>query len=282
MSAGRLTTFEADGLVFDVADGGPPDGEPVVLLHGFPQDGTAWAALAPHLHAAGLRTLAPDQRGYSPGARPRGRRPYRGRELVADVLALLEAAGLADAHVVGHDWGAAVAWSLAARHPDRVRTLTALSVPHPGAMLRAARTSRQGLRSLYIPFFVLPLLPEALLLPRDAAVMRAALRRTGLPEERVHHYTQRMQQPRALSNALAWYRALPFEIRDPVPRVRVPTLMVWGSGDPALDRAGAEACGDFVRAPYRLEILEGAGHWLPETAADRLGPLLVRHVTATA
>src|SRR5919202_1224240 len=100
-----MDTFTRDGLTFDVRDAGPADGEPVVLLHGFPQDGSAFDRLTPLLAAAGLRTLAPDQRGYSPGARPAGRSAYRVRELEADVLALLDAAGLASAHVVGHDWG---------------------------------------------------------------------------------------------------------------------------------------------------------------------------------
>jgi pimeloyl-ACP methyl ester carboxylesterase len=110
----RVDSFRRDGLTFDVRDAGPPDGEPVVLLHGFPQDSAAWDQVSPALHQAGLRTLAPDQRGCSPMARPRGRGRYRLRETTADVLALLDAAGLERAHVVGHDWGGMVAWALAA------------------------------------------------------------------------------------------------------------------------------------------------------------------------
>ena len=121
-----MDRFQRDGLTFDVVDGGPQDGEAVVLLHGFPQDSTAWNQVSPALHQAGLRTLAVDQRGYSPMARPRGRRRYTLRETTDDVLALLDAAGLDKAHVVGHDWGGMVAWALGAWHPDRVRTLTAL------------------------------------------------------------------------------------------------------------------------------------------------------------
>ena len=133
-----MDTFRRDGLTFDVRDGGPTEGDPVVLLHGFPQDSTAWDHVAPGLHRHGLRTLAPDQRGYSPMARPRGPRAATGcARPTADVLALLDAAGLGSAHVVGHDWGGIVGWALAAWHPERVRTLTALSVPHPAAMARA-------------------------------------------------------------------------------------------------------------------------------------------------
>src|SRR3978361_2578612 len=128
-----MDSFSRGDLVFDVRDSGPADGDPVVLLHGFPQDSSSFDRLSPVLHSAGLRTLAPDQRGYSPGARPPGRSAYVMREVVDDVLALLDAAGLDSAHVVGHDWGGIVAWALGAWHPDRIRTLPAISVPHPCA-----------------------------------------------------------------------------------------------------------------------------------------------------
>ncbi|MDP9399307.1 MAG: alpha/beta fold hydrolase [Actinomycetota bacterium] len=273
-----MHTFSRDGLTFDVRDGGPAGGEPVVLLHGFPQDSGAFDRLAPALHAAGLRTLALDQRGYSPGARPSGRSAYRLRAAVDDVLALLDAAGLASAHVVGHDWGGFVGWALGAWHPERVRTLTVLSVPHPGAFAQALWTSPQALRSGYMGFFQLPALPERALLARGGAPLRRLLVSSGLPASDAERYVARMREPGALSAALAWYRALPWDARDPVGRVSVPTLLAWGVRDPALDRAGVEATGRFVRAPYRLEVLDGAGHWLPETAADRLAPLLLAHV----
>jgi pimeloyl-ACP methyl ester carboxylesterase len=273
-----VDSFRRDGLTFDVLDAGPSDGDPVVLLHGFPQDATAWNRVAPALHQHGLRTLAPDQRGYSPMARPRGRTHYRLRETTADVLALLDAAGLESAHVVGHDWGAAVGWALSAWHPDRVRTLTAVSVPHPAAMAKAVMTSDQALRSSYIALFQLPLLPERLLLAGDAATLRRLLRHDGLPDDVVAHYVARMQEPGALSAALGWYRALPLGAGDRIGRVRVPTLHVWSTGDVALNRAGAEATEQFVDAPYRLEVLDGVPHWIPELAADPLAELITAHV----
>jgi pimeloyl-ACP methyl ester carboxylesterase len=272
-----VKTFRRDGLTFDVLDSGDPDGEPVVLLHGFPQDATAWDGVAARLADRGLRTLAPDQRGYSPGARPHGRAAYRLRETTRDVLALLDAAGLPDAHVVGHDWGGVVAWALGAWHPERVRSLTTLSVPHPGGFLRALATSAQPLQSTYMAFFQLPLVPEATLLARDGAVFRRALVRSGLPEEQARRYLRRMQEPRALASALGWYRALPWSSPDPVGRCRVPTLHVWSSGDTALNRAGIEATRGFVDAPYRLEVLDGLPHWLPEVAPDRIADLVAEH-----
>jgi pimeloyl-ACP methyl ester carboxylesterase len=276
-----MQQFERDGLVFDVRDGGPPDGEPVVLLHGFPQDCSAFDRMSPLLHGAGLRTLAPDQRGYSPGARPAGRSPYRLREVTDDVVALLDAAGLGSAHVVGHDWGALVAWALGAWHPGRVRTLTALSVPHPAAMGRAVLTSDQGLRSAYVAAFQVPLLPERLLLAGDGRALRGVLANGGLPDDAVERYVARMRQPGALSSALAWYRALPLGARDRVGRVTVPTLHVWSTGDAFLGRAATEATRDFVSGPYRLEVLEGVPHWIPEVAAERTAELVVAH-TRTA
>ena len=140
-------TVERDGLVFDVTTAGPVDGDPVVLLHGFPQSARCWDAVTPALAAAGFRTVAPDQRGYSPGARPVGRAAYRTTELVADAAAFVEAAlaetGRPRAHVVGHDWGSLVAWALAGSRPELLHTVTGISVPPPGAMSAALHRPRQ-------------------------------------------------------------------------------------------------------------------------------------------
>jgi pimeloyl-ACP methyl ester carboxylesterase len=275
-----VDSFTRDGLVFDVRDGGPSDGDPVVLLHGFPQDSAAWTAIAGDLHRAGLRTLALDQRGYSPGARPSGRAAYRLRELTADVLALLDAAELGSAHVVGHDWGGIVGWALAAWHPERVRTLTALSVPHPAAMARAFLTSDQALRSYYMALFQVPVLPERLLLAVGGEPLRRVFQHSDLPPDVAEHYVARMREPGALSAALAWYRALPLDARDPVGRVRVPTLHVWSTGDAFLGRTAIEQTRQFVEGPYRLEVLEGVTHWIPELAPDRVAELVTGHVRA--
>ena len=276
-----MDTFRRGDLVFDVRDAGSPDGEPVVLLHGFPQDSGAFDRLSPALHQSGLRTLAPDQRGYSPGARPAHRSDYRVRAAVEDVLALLDAAGLPSAHVVGHDWGGAVAWALAAWHPWRVRTLTVLSIPHPAAMAHAMVSSDQALRSSYMGFFQLPAVPERVLLAGGGALLRRMLTQSGLPEDLAGRYVTRMQEPGALTAALNWYRAIPFAARDRVGTVRVPTLHVWGDRDVALGRAAIEASSEFVAAPYRLEVLPGGTHWLPEQEAGPVAELLTAHVRSS-
>lgn len=261
-----MDSFERAGLRFDVRDSGPATGEVVVCLHGFPQDATAYDEVAPLLTEAGLRVLAPDQRGYCSGARPAGKGSYVMPELVADVLALIDTAGVPAAHVVGHDWGGAVAWALAARHPERVRTLTALSTPHPAALRWAVRHSTQAARSAYMAFFQLPSLPEALSLGAGGRLMRGALRRTGLPTDAADHYVARMREPHALTAALGWYRAVGASRGYGVGRIRVPTVYLWGARDPFFAPAAARRTAQLVIGPFEERRLPGAGHWLPETA----------------
>lgn len=273
-----MERFERDGLVFDVVDSGPSDGEPVVLLHGFPQDSSSWAAVSHALNEAGYRTLAPDQRGYSPGARPPRRVDYTDRQLVDDVWALMDAAGLDQAHVVGHDWGGAVAWWTAADRPDRVRTLSVFSVPHPAAVLAAMRRGR-ALRSWYLLVFLVPGLAERLLAPGSG---RWDWLMQDLPAERVSHYGQRMARPGAFTAALNWYRAMPTYARKPgvgAAMVTPPTLFAWGSKDPTTTPAAAEKSGDYVSGPYTYRVLDGATHWLPETRTAEVADMLLAHLS---
>src|SRR4051794_36361873 len=200
--------FERDGLVFDVRQAGPLDGEPVVLLHGFPETSASWDEVMVALAGDGYRAMAPDQRGYSPGARPDGIGAYRVEQLAADVVALLDDIGAPAAHIVGHDWGGIVAWHLAGTRPDRVRTLTSVSTPHPSAFQRVLLTSTQALHSTYMLFFQLPAIPERVLLARDGAVFRRSLVRSGLRDDAVDRYLEHMQEPGAMTAALNWYRAL--------------------------------------------------------------------------
>lgn len=277
MNGDRITQVEREGLVFDVHDQGPPDGEPVVLLHGFPERATAWRLVAPILNDAGFRTLAMDQRGYAPGARPRRRRDYRMSELTGDVAALVDRAG-GSAHLVGHDWGAVVAWELAARHPGRVRTLTAVSVPHPKAFLAAMVRSDQLLRSWYMGFFNLPLVPE-LVVDRAAGFFDTQLRKGGMTAEGVARFREEIVADGALTTALNWYRALP--LNDPRRTgavVRVPTTMVWSTDDVALGRWGAEHTEDYVDAPYRLVVLDGVSHWIPTEEPQALADAILDRV----
>jgi pimeloyl-ACP methyl ester carboxylesterase len=265
-------------LVFDALATGPRDGRLVLLLHGFPQTSHSWRGVWPALADAGLRVVAPDQRGYSPGARPDGVEAYRTPHLVADVVGMLDALGADRADIVGHDWGAAVAWQLAGRRPERVRTLTAVSVPHPVAFVEALRTDDdQRRRSAYMGDFGRPGY-ESELLADDAAGLREVF--GSVPEVDLDHVLARLGQPEVLRRCLDWYAAQSLEDATGLGPVTAPTLHVWSDDDRALGRAGAEGTARHVAGPYRFEVLEGVTHWVPEQAADRLAALVLEHLAA--
>ncbi len=257
----------------DVHVSGPANAPAVLLLHGFPQTRHCWRGVLPHLSA--FRVIAPDQRGYSPGARPDDVDTYRIPRLVEDALAVLDALDVESAHVVGHDWGAAVAWQVGARHPRRVRALTTISVPHPRAFLSALGSDPdQRTRSLYMRDFASPGYDQVLLAD-DAAGLRGLF--GGLPEVDVEHVVDRAREPGALAAWLRWYAAQRREDIEDTPAVAVPTLHVWSDGDVALGRAGAEGTADWVTGDYTFEVLPGVSHWIPEQAPHLLGPMLARH-----
>src|SRR5438105_408911 len=276
-----LRTFSRNGLIFDVREEGPAEGAPVILLHGFPETSASWRDVMPKLAAAGYHTMAPVQRAYSPRARPSSRRAYRSPELVADVFALADQIGADRFHLVGHDWGAAVAWGVAMKHPHRVRSLTSLSIPHPAAFRRATLTSRQILRSWYMAFFQLPALPEAMLSARNWVPFRENLLRSGLPPSFADVYVEHVRQPGALTAAINWYRGLRPIADGRAVSVSVSTLLIWGSKDAYVDERGVRLTERYVRGPYRLEILSDAGHWLPEEASAHVVELLLSHLAAT-
>ncbi len=277
----RITTFDNAGFTFLVRDTGPVDGTPVVLLHGFPQRGASWDKVAQRLHAQGFRTYAPDQRGYSPQARPKGRKPYRVTELVTDIVALIEKIG-GPVHVVGHDWGSIVAWALTAERPELVRTLTAVSVPHPGAFVKAMTSSTQALHSWYMVLFNLTGVIE-LIARRAPKALEQGLRRAGMTREMIETFRTEMVADGALPGALGWYRALPLtNLREGAAKITVPTTLVWSTGDIALVRKGAELTAGFVEADYRLEILEGVSHWIPDEAPEALAAAIVARAATAA
>ena len=273
----RITSYYRDGLTFDVRDEGPLDRPAAVLLHGFPERSTSWREVAPVLHEQGIRTLAPDQRGYSPGARPRRRRDYRLPLLVDDVAGLIDRVGR-PVDLVGHDWGAAVGWGLAATRPDLLRTFTAVSVPHPAAFLQAMLTSEQGRKSWYMFAFQLPRLPERLVRESGGRVDEE-LRKGGMTDDEVARFRREIVEYGALPGGLAWYRAM--FLTDPRTtrgRVSVPTTYVWSDGDVAVTRHAAERCARYVDGPYRFEVLEDVTHWIPTQAPVALADLVLDRI----
>jgi pimeloyl-ACP methyl ester carboxylesterase len=279
-----MQTYTRDGLTFDVTDSGPEDAPVVVLLHGFPQDRQAWDKVTPQLVDAGYRVLAPDQRGYSPAASPRSPSAYRLRELCGDVAALLDAASAEKAHIVGHDWGGAVAWSFAGAHAHRVASCTALSTPHPAALTWAMTHSDQWRKSSYMAFFQVPWIAERSVFHR----LPQMYIKTGMSVTDAQKYAERFDTPESLTGPLNWYRAMFAAQLQGIARsarslgggaarlIEVPTTYVWGTRDFALGRAAAEKTAEYVEGDYEFIELDGAGHWLPEVNADEVAAAVVR------
>lgn len=238
-----------------------------------------WDSVVPALHEAGFRTYAPDQRGYSAGARPSDVDGYPMVDCVADAVALLDALGVARADVVGHDWGSVVGWHLAADHAERVRTFTAVSVPHPVAVGLARHTDGgdQKQRSEYMTFFALAGKAEQVLLADDAQRLWRLF--DPLPTEVARRYVEPLLEPGALTGALNWYRRLE---RAELGPAQVPVTFVWGNQDRAIGRTAALACADFV-APgqdYRFVELAGLSHWVPDQVPDAVAREILARVDA--
>lgn len=266
-------------LTFDVRRAGPEGGEPVLLLHGFPETSLAWSEVAEVLVDAGLQVHAFDQRGYSPGARPTAVADYATATLARDVVDVADALGLDTFHLVGHDWGAAVAWVVAAEHGRRLRTLTAFSMPHLAAYGGALRTDPDAAeKASYIRLMRQEGKAEEVLLDDDARRLRATYQ-GRVPADVVEAYVEHHTRPGALTGALAWYRAMTADL-DALATVSVPTTFVWSDGDTAIGRAGAVRCGDHVDADYAYVELAGVSHWIPEEAPRAAADAILARVTS--
>ena len=275
------TQIEIGDFTFDVRLAGPEDGEVVILLHGFPQTSYEWRHQIRELAAAGFRAVAPDQRGYSSGARPPDVEDYALQLLVADILGLADAIGADRFHIVGHDWGAVVAWAVAVAAPDRVITANPVSVPHPDAFAKVLGDpmSCQVEASAYFDLFVQPDSEDAFIANGHAA-LRAIF--AGIDDEAVEEYVRVLGSKAALGSALNWYRANIGDrnLRGPAAgNVVVPTMFTWSDGDTALCIDGAVLTEEYVDAPYRFEVLEDISHWIPDLAPEAMSSLLVEHLT---
>jgi pimeloyl-ACP methyl ester carboxylesterase len=270
---------EQGDLVFDAVVAGADDGEPVLLLHGWPQSSREWSRVIAPLASSGLRVAAVDQRGYSPEARPSEISAYSVAHLAHDASGILDALGWGSAHVVGHDWGAIVAWHLAATQPAVVRTLTALSVPHPGALVAALRSdAKQREMSAYMTFFQsAPAAAAKVLLREDAAALRAVY------GEHVHQtdvdaYVELLSADDAMEASLRWYAAMALPGGAPTPKVEVPTTLVWGTDDIAIGETAAHGCAEYCLGEYEFRPLLGRGHWLPDEDPDAVVDAILARV----
>jgi pimeloyl-ACP methyl ester carboxylesterase len=277
--------IEAGGFTFTGRACGPHDGRRVLCLHGFPQTSWAWRDQLWALGHAGCRAVAPDQRGYCSGARPTETSDYGTEHLIGDVIALADSMDMDQFDLVGHDWGGLLAWFVAERLPDRVRSLSVVSTPHPLALQHALSSGEPEQAATIASTTSLqePEVAERLLLgpEGDGSGMLRMLRETGLDEEDAAMYAAALSEPGALTAALNWYRAMDLSALADLEPVRVPTMYVWSTGDAGIGRAAAEDTREHVRGPYRFEVLEDVSHWVPETAPEQLSDLLVRHLTST-
>lgn len=267
-----MPTMTVNGLGFFVEDEG--HGTPVVLLHGFPDTSWLWRHQIPALMAAGFRVIAPDLRGRGRSERPQRVEDYKLSASVGDVAGMMDALGIERAHVVGHDWGAAVAWVFAALMPQRVERLVAISVGHPAALPHP--TLEQLQKSWYFLLFHFPSLAEDALRKDDWYLFREFLHGSGDVERYIHD----LSEPGALTAGLNWYRAnVPPErfIAPPsrLPAVPAPTLGIFSTGDLYLTEEAMVRSAEHVTGPWRYERIEGISHWIPTEAPDWLTHLLL-------
>ena len=273
--------IETNGVRLHVVQAGPQSGTPVVLLHGFPEFWYGWRKQIPALVEAGCRVIVPDQRGYNLSEKPQGVKAYRMDELVNDVIGLIDALGYEKVNLVGHDWGAAVAWVLANKYPERLHRLGILNVPHPAVMKRfLQRDFEQLRRSWYVFFFQLPWLPEAGMRADNWRGAVRALRGSGrihtFTNEDIDKYKEAWSQPGGMTAMINWYRAA-LRFQPPIPidaRIRVRTLMMWGMKDVALSHRMARPSMDYCDEGNLIFFPE-ATHWLQLDEAESVNHYMV-------
>jgi pimeloyl-ACP methyl ester carboxylesterase len=274
----------APHLTFDTLSAGEPGAPLVLLLHGFAESMHCWRTQVAALASAGYRAVAPSQRGYSPGARPdvSDTANYHIDRLMDDAMAVVAAGGDGDNrfHLVGHDWGGSIAWSLADRYPERLASLTVLSRPHPNAFNRALQLpdGDQAQRSRHHKAFLEPDAADVVLAD-NSRWLRERLAAAGVPVAAIELHLGILGNKDTMEAALAWYRARG-AIRGPLAIIEVPTLYIWGDADDTVGRVAAESTKDFVSAPYRFEALPGVGHFAADQVPDRVNELLLQHLAA--
>jgi len=282
------TTITTNGINLHVVLAGPKDGIPVILLHGFPEFWRGWLKQIEPLADAGYRVIVPDQRGYNLSDKPRGVKFYHMYILVADILGLIEALGYRKVNLIGHDWGAAVAWEFAIRHPEQLCKLGILNAPHPAVMRNFLRRGdpEQLRRSWYIFAFQVPWLPEYLMQKNDWRNTVRALQGSGkihtFTDEDVIEYKKAWSQLGAMRAMINWYRAAAW-YRPKLKRdlsVKVPTLMLWGMKDVALSHRMARPSMDYCDNG-KLVFFEDATHWVQYDEAENVTKLLLEFLRQT-
>lgn len=281
----EFVSLPTNGIHLHVAQAGSRYGSLAILLHGFPEYWYGWRRQIQPLAEAGLRVWAPDQRGYNLSDKPGGLAGYTIDELARDVVGLIDSAGVDKCYLTGHDWGAAVAWWVALRYPERVHKLAIINVPHPAVMMQFILSNIKQLRkSWYIFFFQLPGVPEAILRNNDWELMVKMLTSTSKPgsfsQEDIDRYRLAWWHKGAATSMLNWYRAItrmPPDLSTDM-RIRVPTLILWGDQDIALEPGMAYASRELCDQG-KVVMFEGAGHWIQHDESETVNKYLVEFFT---
>ena len=270
--------FQTNGIKLHTAISGQPDGEPVILLHGFPEAWFGWEAQIQNLAAAGYRVIAPDQRGYNLSDKPKGKAAYQVNKLAQDIIGLANTLGIEQFNVAGHDWGAMVCWYIAIRYPRRVKRLVIANVPHPTIMSKFLRRNpKQLLKSWYALFFQIPGIPERIARINNWRIFIAALPE-DLSDDQQNRYRAAWSQPGAMTAMINWYRAaaLMRPARIPLRKVQAPTLVLWGKKDPFLSYEMAQPSVELCESA-RLVTFEEASHWVLQDKPDETSRLIIEH-----
>lgn len=271
--------LQTNGITLHTVMAGPQDGPLVILLHGFPEFWYGWRRQIPALAAAGFRVWAPDQRGYNLSDKPRGVSAYDLDQLAGDIRGLIDASGRERVFLVGHDWGAVVAWHLALVAPERLRHLAILNVPHPAVMREHLLTDpKQMARSTYAAYFQLPWLPEAMLGAGNWRPLAQMLKKSSLPgafsDADLDLYREAWSKPRAMTSMLNWYRAMARQLDTTWPRITTPTTIIWGKKDFAL-RSVMAAESAALCDSAELHWLPENTHWVQHEAAGQVNEILI-------
>lgn len=283
----RFDFVAANGLKFEVAMCG--QGESLALcLHGFPEHALCWRDQLPVLAELGYRVWAPNQRGYGNSSRPPNMSDYSIDKLVADVAGLIDASGAKRTVLIGHDWGAVVAWAFAARQVRPLDALIIMNVPHPMCYMERLFRSAQFFKSWYIYFFQLPWLPEWMLTRRNARavsgmVLRTSSNREKFPRDLLDVFQKNAQSPGAVTAMVNWYRAnfrrtLRGGVRQDFPRIQTRTLVIWGEADAALDKSTTYNTGRYV-TDLTLRYLPGVSHWVQQDATEAVNTMVTCFLT---
>ncbi|QOP72782.1 alpha/beta fold hydrolase [Pediococcus acidilactici] len=278
MSTININKMKVNGLTFTVRTAGLNNsGNLVILLHGFPESSLMWAPLMIKLAEQGYRVAAPDQRGYSKSARPKGYQNYQMKLLSSDIIEIAKKIGFdSKFHLVGHDIGAVVGWTVATLYPEFLKSWTALSVPDWSAYLWALNNDPvQKKKGSYVHLFQHKFVPELILRHSHYKTLKDLWE--GFPESTIHAYTELFSQKGALTGAVNWYRALLQLPQIEYSPVKVPTKFIWGNQDLAIARGGVNKNKAYVSGPYQFAELN-AGHWFMEFNQDEISNQIFSHI----